>query len=337
LDGAYDQGGAGAGRAITANDGAVEITVEDNGNNEALILNQLDTTNNKNAFVINSNVPPSATTPIQHPLLIKSTSAGTIGAFFALFHDSASPANSDQVGGIGGFGKNSNAEIINYGGFSVRIQDVTDASEDGSVIFYAMVAGSNLSLLNLSGLGLTPEVNDRIPLGTATVSFSDLFLAEGGVINWDNGDATLTQAGNLLTLAGAALILADQTNGDGVALTTNATQTLSNKRIISRVGTTTSSATPTINTDNVDEYHLTAQTAAITSFTTNLSGTPTSGQLLFISVTGTAARAITWGASFENGPVALPTTTVTTTRLDVLFKWNAVTSKWRCMATGSTV
>lgn len=122
----------------------------------------------------------------------------------------------------------------------------------------------------------------------------------------------------------------------GVAVPTiSSTNTLTNKRLTKRTGTTTSHATPTINTDNVDEYYITAQTVAITSFTTNLSGTPTLGQTLFISVIGTAARAITWGASFANGPVALPTTTVTTTQLSVLLKWDG--SIWRCYATGSTV
>lgn len=111
-----------------------------------------------------------------------------------------------------------------------------------------------------------------------------------------------------------------------------ATATLTNKRITKRVGTTTSSATPTINTDNVDMYTLTAQTADITSFTTNLSGTPTDGQTLWIAITGTGARAITWGSSFEASTVALPTTTVSTNRLDVGFVWNAATSKWRCVA-----
>lgn len=99
-----------------------------------------------------------------------------------------------------------------------------------------------------------------------------------------------------------------------------------------RVGTTTSSATPTINSDIYDMYGLTAQTADITSFTTNLSGTPANGQKLWIYIVGTAARAITWGASFEAGAAALPTTTVTTQRLDAGFVWNVATSKWRCMA-----
>lgn len=112
------------------------------------------------------------------------------------------------------------------------------------------------------------------------------------------------------------------------------TATLTNKRVTPRTGSTTSSATPTINTDNVDFYHLTAQAVDITSFTTNLSGTPTDNQKLWIAVTGTASRAITWGASFEAGAAALPTTTSSTTRLDVFFVWNAVSSKWRCMASG---
>lgn len=110
------------------------------------------------------------------------------------------------------------------------------------------------------------------------------------------------------------------------------TDTLTNKRITKRVGTTTSSGTPTINTDNVDVYIITAQAAAITSFTTNLSGTPTDGQSLIISITDNGtARAITWGSSFESSTVSLPTTTVTSARLDVGFIWNAATSKWRCI------
>lgn len=112
----------------------------------------------------------------------------------------------------------------------------------------------------------------------------------------------------------------------------SSTNTLTNKRVTPRVGSTTSSATPTINTDSYDVYKLTAQTVDITSFTTNLTGTPSDGDVLFILITGTAARAITWGTSFEASTVALPTTTVTTAMLTVGFMWNGVTSKWRCMA-----
>ena len=127
--------------------------------------------------------------------------------------------------------------------------------------------------------------------------------------------------------------LSTAVTGDTVVGAT-ATQTLTNKRVTPRVSTSTAnSATPTLNTDNFDMMVITAQTVAITSFTTNLTGTPTNGQKLWISITGTAAVALTFGASFEASTVALPTTTVTTNRLDIGFVWNATTSKWRCVAT----
>ena len=50
--------------------------------------------------------------------------------------------------------------------------------------------------------GLVPKTADAYPLGTTALQWSDLFLAEGGVINWDNGDLTLTQAGDVLTVGG---------------------------------------------------------------------------------------------------------------------------------------
>lgn len=109
-------------------------------------------------------------------------------------------------------------------------------------------------------------------------------------------------------------------------------ETLTNKRINPRVLSTTSAANPSINTDNCDIYKLTAQAEAVASFTTNLSGTPVDGQVLIIQITGTAARAITWGAKFEASTVALPTTTVTTNMLTVGFIYNSVTAKWRCVA-----
>lgn len=121
---------------------------------------------------------------------------------------------------------------------------------------------------------------------------------------------------------------------EGVTVPTiSSTNTLTNKRITERVGSTTSSATPTINTDNVDAYSITALATAITSMTTNISGTPTNFQKLIIRIKddGTA-RAITWGASFEDAGQALPTTTVISKLLTVGFIYNTVTSKWGCVA-----
>lgn len=156
--------------------------------------------------------------------------------------------------------------------------------------------------------------------------------------NTTGSAATLTTPRTIagVSFNGSANIAIASTNLSdtaSIALLTN-TVTLTNKRITKRTGTTASSATPTINTDNIDFYSITALAAAITSFTTNLTGTPTDGQVLWIAITDNGtARAITWGATFEaSGNVALPTTTVISTRLDVGFVWNAATSKWRCVA-----
>ena len=116
-------------------------------------------------------------------------------------------------------------------------------------------------------------------------------------------------------------------------VTTTGTQTVTNKRITPRAATTVSSATPTINTDAVDIFGVTALATNITSMTSGLTGTPTDGQLLWIYFIGTAARSITWGTGWEASSIALPTTTVGTNRLDCGFVWNpAPVSKWRIVA-----
>ena len=88
---------------------------------------------------------------------------------------------------------------------------------------------------------------------------------------------------------------ATKTPPSGTAVGTTDTQTLTNKRVTGRVTSEASSATPTINTDNSDAHSITALAVAITSMTTNLTGTPTNFQKLIIRIkdNGTA-RAITW-------------------------------------------
>jgi hypothetical protein len=122
---------------------------------------------------------------------------------------------------------------------------------------------------------------------------------------------------------------------NGVAIPTiSSTDTLTNKRVNPR--TTTVSApggTPTVATDSYNQIDYTGLAAAITSMTTNLSGTPVNGQVLYLTFTDNGtARAIAWGASFIDGPAALLTTTIANKVHEVALKWSAVKSKWVCMA-----
>lgn len=120
-----------------------------------------------------------------------------------------------------------------------------------------------------------------------------------------------------------------------ITVTPTSTTTLTNKRITKRVTSITSSATPTINTDDCDVVDITALAAAINTMSTNLTGTPTNKQTLVFEIKddGTA-RAITWGASFVAGGVALPTTTVISKILTVGFMYSTANAlnKWRCVA-----
>lgn len=119
----------------------------------------------------------------------------------------------------------------------------------------------------------------------------------------------------------------------GTIVGTTDTETLTNKRVTKRVTTIVSHATPTVNTDNCDVVTITALAAAITSMTTNLSGTPTNFQtLVFRILDDGTARAIAWGAKFEARGVALPTTTTISKLLTVGFIYDTVDDIWGCVA-----
>jgi hypothetical protein len=239
----------------------------------------------------------------------------------------------NQVGVWTGDGTIEGTTGLTYDGtnFNITGNITLSGTVDGIDIFVDVTANNAkisfdaTSSSKLAGIEALADVTDAVNVGSSINGAT----AKTTPVDADTMPLIDSAAANVLkkvTWANIKSVIATSYN--------SLTATMTNKRITPRVGSTTSSATPTINTNNVDFYHLTAQAVAITSFTTNLSGTPTNNQKLWIAITGTAARAITWGASFEDGAVTLPTTTITTQRLDVGFIWNSVTSKWRCMAAG---
>jgi hypothetical protein len=115
-------------------------------------------------------------------------------------------------------------------------------------------------------------------------------------------------------------------------LSNTSTNTLTNKRITSRVLTLGTGATPAINTDLCDRVTITGLAIAISSMTSGLTGVPVNGDNLTIDITDNGtARSILWGASFEASTVSLPITTIAGQKLTTYFEWNPAASKWRCV------
>jgi hypothetical protein len=94
-----------------------------------------------------------------------------------------------------------------FGTLTVGSGSITDSS--GALSFgnenLATTGTLASGALTVTGAAL-PNTNNGGALGAAGTGWSDLFFAEGAVINWDSGDLTLTQANNVLTLAGGALV-----------------------------------------------------------------------------------------------------------------------------------
>ena len=171
--------------------------------------------------------------------------------------------------------------------------------------------GNATAIASQTGTGTTFVVQTSPTLITPTLG-----VATATSIN---GLGIATTTGTLAVATGTIAYLIG-----GTSATLTATQTLTNKRITRRVVSVGTSATPTINTDNGDIFEIVNQNVAITSMSTNLSGSPLEGDLMEIKIKDAgAAVAITWGAHFGTSAAitTLPTTTGTSAVLRTLFQY----------------
>jgi len=107
-------------------------------------------------------------------------------------------------------------------------QTKIDFEDANKINFYA----NNVKEVELAENSLSPGSSDGTALGTTSLMWADLFLASGGVVNFNNGDVTLTHSANTLTVAGGTFATAALTSStitaSGIIKTddsTNATST----------------------------------------------------------------------------------------------------------------
>lgn len=237
-------------------------------------------------------------------------------------------------------GSNTQVQYNNNGAFG----GITNATSNGTTL---TITSGRITT------DLAPSTNDGATLGTTSLQFADLFLASGGVINFANGNYTLTHSTGLLTASGpfsvgttnaitagtielgaatdttlsrsAAGVLAVE----GVVIPSiSSTNTLTNKRVQPRTSTAASGdISPDLASANI--YQRTALSANPTINAPT--GTPVLGEVLvFLLKATSSARTPTWNATYKAMGSALPTSISTTKRSEVTCIYDG--TDWLCVS-----
>ncbi len=163
---------------------------------------------------------------------------------------------------------NSNVGSFTSADITVNAKGLITAAANGSG---GGGGGANTALGNLASVAinaaLLPATADAIALGSTSKTWSDLFLAEGAVINWDSGDATLTQTDNVVALEGASF---STPKVDILPVSANVSMLVATGFSVTGANTTAAvSVAGTINTSGVtDFYKIAAVTTAFGSHST---------------------------------------------------------------------
>jgi len=138
------------------------------------------------------------------------------------------------------------------------------------------------------------------------------------------------------TITNATVSTAPSANTDVVNKTysDSGTQTLTNKRIQSRILVATSATTWAVNADSYDATEMAMTGAAGTLLVSAPTGTPVNGQKLIYKLQSTYAQTFNWASIFQGSTdLALPTTSSGNSKWDFYgFIYNSTPAKWQLVA-----
>ena len=148
----------------------------------------------------------TSTTNNVAPATFRNTADSTFMKTGDFYAKSATPAVADQ-NHIELSQDNDAGTSITYGRIGSRIVSATSSgsAEEGELAFSVRSGGSTNIRARLRQDALYPHTNDAIALGGATTSFSDLFLASGALIGFNNSNVVLTHSTDVLNVSTGTL------------------------------------------------------------------------------------------------------------------------------------
>ena len=204
--------GSGALPWASAHIGEIEIANGTTGNLDNTITtasgNLFLSTANGNSGVVNITGTITATSDqVDNNFRLVSTDDGaTAGPDIALFRNSASPANGDDIGNIRFYGNNSSGTQVSYARIYGEIVNVTNTQETSKIYIDCFNNGSNTNAMQISATGVE-ITGDLTVQGTQTVLNTQTLSVEDNTIE--------LRKGNSLTAADGGIQVNLTTNGSG--------------------------------------------------------------------------------------------------------------------------
>lgn len=139
--------------------------------------------------------------------MIRHTTSNTAGNAVTVQSGGATSGATDKAGGalnlISGISTGS-------GNSQVLVRTFTPSSGGGAANDNTVATRLTIDSTDADfSVPVVPTTSDGAALGTTALMWSDLFLASGGVINFNNGNMTITHSAGVLTIAGGTTVTTD--------------------------------------------------------------------------------------------------------------------------------